>query len=203
MVAKLPPRQRLRDLDDMVLGISIIKPDGASAKEAARGLENLSLAESTDTTMLSTGQIQSILKFDSDEDKTSASSKGIPSGSPSTLMRELEAQRKSRVKLKKPRALLPPLPPKNQNARSSSKAMISSNVTVPNERKVTPVNPRVLDEDAKPLLSMTATCQPTESVSSVVAAPTNVSKPLSTSQQPIEIASQLNVSRQQKDGVLF
>ncbi|KIH65631.1 hypothetical protein ANCDUO_04045 [Ancylostoma duodenale] len=62
MVAKLPPRQRLRDLDDMVLGISIIKPDGASVKEAGRSLNNLSLAESTDTTMLSTGQIQSILK---------------------------------------------------------------------------------------------------------------------------------------------
>ncbi|KAL6730542.1 hypothetical protein Aduo_001505 [Ancylostoma duodenale] len=205
MVAKLPPRQRLRDLDDMVLGISIIKPDGASVKEAGRSLNNLSLAESTDTTMLSTGQIQSILKFDSDEEMSSVTSKGIPSGSPSTLMRELEAQRKTRVKLKKPRALLPPLPPKNQNAPNLAKPMISSNGTESNERKVTPkkqitiqANPRVFDDDAKPLSSMTTACQSAESVNSVVTAPTNISKPSSTNQQ---VASQLNVSRQQRDGI--
>ncbi|EYB80813.1 hypothetical protein Y032_0399g741 [Ancylostoma ceylanicum] len=180
MIAKLPQRQRLRDLDDMVLDISAIKPDGTSLKEAGRGLGNLSLASSTDTTMLSTGQIQSILKFDSDEVMSSVSSKGIPSGSPSTLMRELEAQRKSRVKLKKPRAFLPPLPPKNQDATNSSKALIPSTIVESNERKV-------------------SMHQSAEMVTSVVAAAANVSKPSSTSQQ---ISSQLNASRQQKDGVL-
>lgn len=33
MVAKLPARQRRRDLEDMVLGISMIKPDGGTMKQ--------------------------------------------------------------------------------------------------------------------------------------------------------------------------
>ncbi|VDM74709.1 unnamed protein product [Strongylus vulgaris] len=102
-VAKLPTRQRLRDFDKMVQEISIIKAEGTPSNktnEISHMAGNHSLAESTDTTMLSVGQIQSMLK-------------GIKSGSPATLMRELEAQRRSRVKLRKPRDL-PPLPPKSR-----------------------------------------------------------------------------------------
>ncbi|ETN84418.1 hypothetical protein NECAME_01644 [Necator americanus] len=154
MVAKLPSRQRLRDFDDMVLGISMIKADGGSAKEAPHAMENQSLTESTDTTMLSVGQIQSILK-------------AIPSGSPSTLMRELEAQRKSRVKLRKPRSLLPTPSLKSGDAVQSSSEAISLNLM--KSARTTSVstsrNPKVADVQGTVLRAEVSTSRP-ESVRS-------------------------------------
>ncbi|KAK6728915.1 hypothetical protein RB195_006154 [Necator americanus] len=161
MVAKLPSRQRLRDFDDMVLGISMIKADGGSAKEAPHAMENQSLTESTDTTMLSVGQIQSILK-------------AIPSGSPSTLMRELEAQRKSRVKLRKPRSLLPTPSLKSGDAVQSSSEAISLNLMKSaRTTSVSTVDCEATGRDVRSPLTTSRQC--TNLTKSTICAPTNSS----------------------------
>ncbi|VDO53792.1 unnamed protein product [Haemonchus placei] len=89
VVAKLASRTRRLELAENFHGVSVILPEGESLREGQRTLNDQSVGELTNTTILSVGKIQSILKSQP------------ASSSPRTLMKVLDEYKRERVKARR------------------------------------------------------------------------------------------------------
>ncbi|KAK6054743.1 hypothetical protein COOONC_07752 [Cooperia oncophora] len=108
MVAKLAARARRLELAENFHGVSMILPEGDSPREGHRALDDPSVGELTNTTVISVGKIQSILRSQP------------ASSSPRTLMKVLEEYKRDRVKARRVcDNTLPPPPQRNPNPQPS------------------------------------------------------------------------------------
>nr|CDJ96032.1 CRE-SPD-2 protein [Haemonchus contortus] len=186
VVAKQASRTRRLELAENFHGVSVILPEGESIREGQRTLNDQSVGEITNTTILSVGKIQSILKSQP------------ASSSPRTLMKVLDEYKRERVKARRIRGNLPPPPQRNPNPVQPSRGLRDGvDATSSNGAKVTSISP---GDSSKPTEVITSraleTAKIPASVDTVASCISKVNNRLSGSRPASTVSQQSSISQE-------